>query len=64
MTVRGQLIGLISLNGWFYGYKKLKRGNKYYRSRNVRFDDTCGGTEECSEKEYSEAAKRYAEIMN
>ena len=48
MTVRGQLIGLISLNGWFYGYKKLKRGNKYYRSRNVRFDDTCGGTEAVS----------------
>ncbi len=31
---------------------------------NVRFDDTCNGTEECSEKEYSEAAKRYTEIMN
>lgn len=48
MTVHGKIKGFISWNGWYYGYKQLKRGNKYYRSKNVKFDDTCGGTEECT----------------
>jgi hypothetical protein len=44
MTVKGQLKGHISWNGWNYAYKELKSGNKYYKSKNVRFDDTYGGT--------------------
>ena len=52
MVVRGKINGFISWNGWYYGYIKLKRENKYYRSKNVRFDDTCGGTEECTEEQY------------
>lgn len=63
MTVRGELKGFISWNGWYYGYKQLKNKNKYYRSRNVRFDDTCGGTEECSAEQYFEVAEKYAKIF-
>ena len=29
------------------------------KSKNVRFDDTCGGTEECTEEEYLNAANKY-----
>ena len=46
--------GFISWNGFYYGYKELKNGNKYYKSKNVRFD----GKEECTEKEYFEMAKK------
>lgn len=63
MTVRGELKGIFSWNGYYYGYKQLKRGNKHYRSKNVRFDDTCGGTEECTESEYHKAAENYARIF-
>lgn len=63
MKVRGELKGLISWNGWYYGYKQLKHKNKYYRSRNVKFDDTCGGTEECSSEEYFDVAEKYAKIF-
>lgn len=49
MTVKGKLEGIFSWGGYNYGYKQLKCGNKYYGSKNVRFDDTCGGTEECTE---------------
>lgn len=45
--------------GWM-----ISRKEKIIQGMNVKFGDTCGGTEECSEKEYPEAAKRYAEIMN
>lgn len=63
MTVHGKIKGFISWNGWYYGYKQLKRGNKYYRSKNVKFDDTCGGTEECTKEQYFEAAVKYAKIF-
>lgn len=63
MTVKGKLEGIFSWNGYNYGYKQFKHGNRYYRSKNVRFDDTCGGTEECTEKEYYEAAENYAKIF-
>ncbi len=63
MTIKGELKGFVSWNGWNYGYKPLKSGNKYYRSKNVRFDDTCGGTEECSSEQYFEAAEKYAKIF-
>lgn len=63
MVVHGKINGFISWNGWYYGYIKLKRENKYYRSKNVRFDDTCGGTEECTEEQYHEAAEKYAKIF-
>ena len=63
MSVKGKLEGIFSWNGYNYGYKQLKHGNKYYRSKNVRFDDTCGGTEECTMEEYFEAAENRAKIM-
>lgn len=63
MIVKGNLKGFIFWNGWYYGYKRLKRGNKYYRSKNVIFDDACGGTEECTHKEYFEAAENYARVF-
>ena len=55
------LKGFVCWDGYWYCFKVLKKGNKYYKSKNVRFDETCGGTEECSEREYIEAAKKYAE---
>lgn len=64
MTVKGKLEGFVSWNGWNYGYKQLKHRNKYYRSRNVRFDDTCGGTEECTMKEYYEAAEKCTKLLS
>lgn len=63
MTVRGQLNGLISWNGWFYGYKALKTRNKYYKSQNVRFDETYGTTEECTEAEYTQAVRKHKEVL-
>lgn len=67
MVVRGEIKGFISWNGWYYGYKQLKNRNrhynKYYRSKNVRFDDTYGETEECTEEQYHEAAIKYAKIF-
>jgi hypothetical protein len=63
MIVKGNLKGHISWNGWNYAYREMKSGNKYYKSKNVRFDDTCGGTEECSSEEYFEAAEKYAKII-
>ena len=63
MTVKGNLKGHFTWNGWNYAYKELKRGNKYYKSKNVRFDDTCGGTEECSCEEYHEMAEKYYKIF-
>lgn len=67
MTVRGQIKGIITWNGYFYGYVrrkvKMNHFNKYYRSKNCRFDDTCGGTEEITSDEYTDAAKKYAEVM-
>ena len=63
MTVKGNLKGHFTWNGWNYAYKELKSGNKYYKSKNVRFDDTCGGTEECSSEEYFEIAEKYYNIM-
>ena len=63
MIVKGNMKGQFSWGNWFYGYIELKKGNKYYKSKNVRFDDTCGGTEECSSEEYYEMAEKYAKIF-
>lgn len=63
MIVKGEIKGFIEWGGWYYGYKQLKHKNKYYKSKNVRFDDTCGGTEECTESEYHAAAENWAKIF-
>lgn len=63
MVVKGNVKGQFSWGSWFYGYIELKKENKYYKSKNVRFDDTCGGTEECSSEEYYEMAEKYAKIF-
>lgn len=55
--------GLFSWNGWFYGFTERNHKQHYYKSKNVRFDDSCGGTKECDEKEYHENAVKYFEIM-
>lgn len=59
MKVNGVLTGFVSWNGYFYVIKKNNTNQKYYKSKNVRFDDTCGGTEECTEEEYLNAANKY-----
>lgn len=64
MVVRGKVESIISWNGCFYGIKRNKKSEKYYKSHNVRFDDTCGGTEKITAEEYFSAAKKYAEIFN
>lgn len=63
MAVKAELKGEFSWNGYHYGYRKLKSGNKYYKSKNVRFDDTCGGTSECTQEEYQENVSKYIEIF-
>lgn len=63
MKVNGKLNGIITWNGWYYGFKQLKRGKKCYRSKNSRFDDTCGGTEECTAEEYDRVAEKYYKIF-
>ena len=57
------LDNIISWNHYFYGIKRTKHGEKYYKSKSVRFDDTFGGTEEISADEYQEAAEKYAEVF-
>lgn len=64
MVVKGEISNIISWNGWFYGIKRNKKSEKYYKSRNVRFDDTCGGTEEITEGEYHNVAEKYTKIFN
>ena len=49
-------------NGCWYGQVRSTKP-KYYRSHNVRFDDTCGGTEEITEDEYHEVAVKYAKVF-
>lgn len=67
MVVKGNLRGVFTWGDYNYGYKTLKRKNihynVYYKSKNARFDDTCGGTEECSEEEYHQAASKRASIL-
>ena len=63
MIVKGELKGEFRWNGWYYGYKRLKHSTKYYKSKNVRFDDTCGGTFECTQEEYQENAEKYIKIF-
>jgi hypothetical protein len=57
------ITSIISWNGCWYGIRKLKTKEKYYKSHNVRFDDTCGGTEEITSEEYQVAAEKYAAIF-
>ena len=33
MVVHGEVKGFISWNGWYYGYRQLKHGNKYTDQR-------------------------------
>lgn len=58
-----QLEGIISWNGYYYAYRRLKRGTKYYKSKTARFDDSMGGVEEISSDEYQEYADKYAKVM-
>ena len=53
------LKGFISWNGFFYAYKQLKHNNKYYKCKNVRFDDVI----EVTSDEYFEVAEKYARIF-
>ena len=57
------LSNIISWNGYFYGIKRLKSGERYFKSKSVRFDDTFGGTEEISADEYHEIAEKYYDVF-
>lgn len=63
MKVIGNISGIFSWDGWFYASKHGKNKNRYYRSQNVRFDDSCGVTEEITIDEYMLSAKKYKEVM-
>ena len=58
-----KLTGIFSWNGWFYGKVPDKKADRYYRSKNARFDATCGGTEEIDVDEYSQVAEKYAKVF-
>ena len=53
-----------TLNGYWYGKATRYGKTRYFKSKNCRFDNTCGGTEEISDTEYHEAASVNAEIFN
>ena len=61
----GRLDGFVSWNGYNYGRLRGKgtQPDRYFKSKTVRFDDSMGGTEEVSEDEYFEAARKYAGVM-
>ena len=58
--------GIFPWNGYFYATRKGKNGNpdRYFKAKSVRFDDTFGGTEEITLDEYTEAAKKYHDVMD
>ena len=56
--------GVITWNGFYYGFVKHKRNNKYFKSHTARFDESMGGTEEITFDEYHEVAEKYAKIFN
>ena len=50
-------------NGFYYGSKKIRNNIRYFKSHSVRFDNSCGGTEEITVDEYTEAAEKYARVF-
>lgn len=62
MIVKGKLEGVFAY-GYFYGYKCTNEGNRYYKSNNVKFDDSYGITQECTSGEYNEAARKYVKMF-
>lgn len=58
-----ELQGFFSWNGFFYGYRRLKRKCKYYKSKTVRFDETFGGVFEIDEYEYIKYLGRYTSVF-
>lgn len=62
-TREKDLDNVISWNGYFYGIKRTKRGEKYYKCKSPRFDDSFGGTEEVSADEYQTVAEKYAKMF-
>ena len=61
--MKKEIKGIFNWGSFFYGYREYKRGNKYYRSHNARYDDTCGGTEEITSDEYSRVAIERAKTL-
>lgn len=57
--MKKQIQGIVSWDGYFYGYKEFKNKIKYFKSNNASFDYA----EECDENEYNMSAKKYADIM-
>lgn len=51
--------GIVSWNGYYYG----RKGNKFYKSKTARFDDSFGGTQEVGEEEYFKNAEKYASVF-
>lgn len=54
---------VFSWNGYFFGKKNFRGKPYYFKSKNVRFDDTCGGTAEISSNEYQQFAEKYANVF-
>ena len=52
-----------SWNGRWYGMVYRYGKKRYLKSCNVRFDNTCGGTEEITLDEFISVAKKYAEVF-
>ena len=62
-SLEDKVRGVISWNNSYFGYIPFKRGNRYYRSNTVRFDDSMGGTEEISEDEYYKFFDKYNKVF-
>jgi len=54
---------IITWNNHYYGIKRTKRGERYFKSETERFDDSFGGTEEISADEYQRIAEKYAKMF-
>lgn len=58
-----KLRGFISWNGYNYGYRKTRSGNKFYKSKTVHFDGTLENAQEITADEYFEKAGKYAKVV-
>ncbi len=54
---------VFSWDGYHFGKKSFRGKPYYFKSKNVRFDNTCGGTEEISYDEYLHFAEKYANVF-
>ena len=53
------ITNIVSWNGYYYG----RKGNRFYKCKTSRFDDSFGGTHETTAEEYFEKAEKYAKVF-